>query len=119
MSDIDLCDEHYSGTWVRVSGEHEEHFEISLGLRSAHITIPDLKLTFSAEKRDVPAAFEHPIDVIKVREQLLDTIVKRMSTDIVLAFFKALRTQRQQGFWDGEHKAKSKIQDALREALGL
>lgn len=120
MSDIDLCDEHYSGTWVRVFGEHEEQgFEVSLGLRSAHITIPDLRLTFRAEQRDVPAAFDNPIDVIKVREQLLDTIVKRMSVDLVLEFFKELRSQRQQGFWDGEHKAKAKIQGALREALGL
>jgi hypothetical protein len=120
MSDIDLCDKHYSGTWVRVTGEHEEHgFQISLGLHSVHITIQDLQLTFAVEERDIPAAFKTPIDVVDVREQLLNTIVKRMSVDLVLEFFKQFRSQRQQGFWDGERQAKAKIQGALREALGL
>jgi hypothetical protein len=113
---IDLRTEKPGGTWVRRFGNHEASgFGVSVGDKSAHVTLTALGIMFAVDRQDVPAAWDAAIDVIKLREELIATIVRRMSAEVLEALFGEIHSQRQSAFWDGEHATRTKI----REALGL
>jgi hypothetical protein len=113
---IDLRTEKPGGTWTRRDGEHEaQGFEVSLGNGSAHVTLTAHGIMFAIDRRDIPAAWESPIDVVKLRSELIAAIIRYMSAEVLEALFGEIHHQRQRAFWDGNHAAKSKI----KEALGL
>lgn len=113
---IDLRTEQLSGTWVRRFGEHETHgFGVSIGNKSAHVTLTALGIAFVVDRQDVPAAWSgsEPIDVIKLREELIATVVRHMSPEVLEALFGEIHTQRQRAFCEGDDAAKTKIKAAL------
>jgi hypothetical protein len=113
---IDLRTEKPGGTWVRRFGDHEASgFMISIGDTSAHVTLAAIGIMFAVDRQDVPAAWDATIDVIKLRAELIATIIRRMSTEVLEALFSEIHAQRQSAFWDGERATRTKI----REALGL
>ena len=113
---IDLRTERPGGTWVRRFGEHETFgIGVSINNASAYVTLEVLGIDFTVDRLDVPAAWDEPIDVLKLREELLAAIVRRMSTEVLEALFGVIHSQRQSAFRDGESAARDKI----REALGL
>lgn len=113
---IDLRTEKTSGTWVARFGDHEAAgFMISINDVSAHVTLISLMIMFRVDRRDVPAAWDETIDVIKLRAELLAAIVRHMSTEVLEILFGEIHSQRQHAFMDGEQEARLKI----RVALGL
>ena len=113
---VDLRAEKPGGTWVRRFGDHESAgFEIAIGNTSAHVTPTAHGIMFAVDRQDVPAAWETPIDTVKLRAELLAAIVRHMSIEVLEELFREIHSQRQRAFWNGEQQAKSKI----REALGL
>jgi hypothetical protein len=113
---IDLMAEKQGGTWVRRFGDHEEGgLQVSINDKSAHVTVTELEITFGVDRIDAPAAWEDPIDVAKLREQLVTAIVRRMSEAVLGALFREFHRQRQRAFCQGEHAIQLKI----REAIGL
>ena len=113
---IDLRTEKPGGTWVRRVGDHETGgFMISVGDTSAHVTLTALGIMFAVDRQDVPAAWDTPIDIVKLRAELIATVMRQMSTEVLEALFSEIHSQRQHAFWDGERTTRTKI----REALGL
>jgi len=113
---IDLRAEHSGGSWVRRFGDHEESgIHVSINDKSAHVTLTTLGILFAVDREDVPAAWDAKIDVSKVRGEIVTTIVRRMSEQVLEELFREIYSQRQSAFWDGESKTRSKI----RAALGL
>lgn len=113
---IDLMAERQSGTWVRRFGVHEEGgLQVAISDRSAHVTMTALEVTFGVDRIDIPAAWEEPIDGVKLRAQLVTAIVSRMSATILEELFKEFRWQQQRAHHNGEQEAQLKI----RKALGL
>jgi hypothetical protein len=103
-----------SGTWTRHFGEHEEQgFKIYANAVSAHVTVTAFGIQFDVDRRDVPAAWDEKIDVVTLREQLIATISRRMSTEVVEELFREFHLQRQHAFQDGESAAKHAIQKAI------
>ena len=113
---IDLRTEKPGGTWVRQFGEHEaQGFEVSIGNGSAHVTITAHGIMFAVDRRDIPSAWASPIDVIKLRAELLAAIVRHMSVEVLESLFGEIHTQRRHSYWEGERATQTKI----KEALGL
>lgn len=113
---IDLRTERPGGTWVRRFGDHEDAgFEVAIGNTSAHVTITAHGIMFAVDRQDIPAAWETPIDPVKLRGELLATIVRNMSAEVIEELFREFHSQRQNAFRSGDQEAKIKI----REALGL
>lgn len=113
---IDLRTERIGGTHIRRFGEHEAGgFEIYISDKSAHVTLTDFGIQFAIDRQDVPAAWDATIDVIKLREEFIAAIVRRMSTEVLEALFGEIHVQRQNSFRNGESATRTKI----REALGL
>lgn len=114
--DVDLRTDKPGGTWVRRFGDHEEAgVEVSIGHGSAYVTLADLGMMFSIDRCDVPAAWESPIDVTKLRAEVVAAIGKHMSVTVLKDLIRAIGAQRQRAYRDGERDVQAKI----REALGL
>jgi hypothetical protein len=113
---IDLRIERPGGTWTRRFGDHEAAgFDVSVNDNSAHVTLRENGIMFAVDRHDLPAAWDKPIDVIKLRAELIAAILQHMSAEVLGAIFGEIHSQRQRAFWDGENASKTKI----REALGL
>jgi hypothetical protein len=116
---IDLRTEKSSGScgsWVRCFGEHEANgFEVSLNNSSAHVTVKAVGIMFVVDRRDIPAAWEKPIDAIQLRSELLAAIVSHISNRVVEELFQEIHRSRAHAFHDGVHETQTKI----REVLGL
>ena len=113
---IDLRTERPGGTWTRRFGEHEAcGFEVSVGNTSAHVTMTSCGIMFAVDRQDVPAAWDETIDVIKLRAELITTIVRRMSTEVLEALFGETISLRQSAFFDG----KQVVRNEIKQALGL
>lgn len=113
---INLSTDRTGGTWVRHFGGHEENgFEVYLGNKSAHVTMIPLGVRFDVDRNDVPAAWDEKIDVVKLRAELVATIGRRMSAEVLEELFREIYSQRQDAFRDGVSDARHK----MREALGL
>lgn len=111
---IDLRTEKPGGTWVRRFGEHEAGgFKVSIGDKSAYVTLIAHGIVFAIDRQDVPAAWAPTIDIIKLREELITTIVRRMSTEVLEELFGEIHAQRQCAFRQGEQAARAKIREAL------
>ena len=114
--DVDLRTERPGGTWVRRFGDHEaEGVEVSLGRGSAHVTLSDLGIMFAFDRDDVPAAWESPIDVAKLRAEVVAALGKHMSMTVLMDLIRAIGSQRQRAYHEGARDVQAKI----REALGL
>jgi hypothetical protein len=111
---IDLRTKKLGGTWRHRSGDCGG-FEVALNDESAHVTVTELGIMFEVDREDVPAAWEAKIVVDKLWFELVTTVVRRMSVEVLVELFREVSFQRQRALWDGEQKAKIKI----REALGL
>lgn len=113
---IDLRTDKPGGTWVRRFGDHEnEGVHVSIGNTSAHVTLDDFGVTFAADRQDVPAAWESPIDTEKLRAEVVSTLGRRMSASILKELIREFRSQIKRAYLEGESDARS----AMREALGL
>lgn len=113
---VDLRTEKPGGTWTRRFGEHEEQgFAVSISDKSAHVTITEHGIMFAVDRKDIPAAWEPVIDVLKLRGELLVAIVRHMSVEVLEAMFGEIHTQRRHSFWEGARATQNKV----REALGL
>jgi hypothetical protein len=111
---IDLRTENWDNSWGRCFGDHEaQGFEVAVGGKSAQVTMESI--LFVCDRQDVPTAWSAQIEVSKLREELLSTIVRHMSTDLLGKLFDAVHAQYRRAYWDGEATAKAKI----REALGV
>lgn len=114
--DVDLRTEKPGGTWVRRFGDHEaEGVEVSIGRGSAHVTLGDIGIMFAIDRCDVPSAWESPIDVAKLRAEVVSALGKHMSMTVLKELIREIRVQRQRAYSDGERDVQAKI----REALGL
>jgi hypothetical protein len=110
------CAGRRSGTWVRRCGDHETAgVGVYVNDTSAHVELLELKITFDVDREDIPAAWDTPIDVIKLRTELVAAVVRRMSEKVLEELLREVHLQRQSAFWDGERATRTKI----REALGL
>ena len=111
---VDLRSDRPGGTWVRRSGDHEgAGVAVSVGNTSAHVTLADLGIMFAIDREDVPSAWESPIDVVKIRSEVVAAIGKNMSTTVLKELIAAIREQRQRAYWQGEQDVRSKIREAL------
>jgi hypothetical protein len=117
---IDLRTERPGGTWVRRFGDHEaKGFGVSIGNKSAQVTLTAQGVTFAVDSQDIPTAWDEPIDVLKLREELVAAIIRHMSPDVLEALFGEIYSQRQRAYSEGENAARTKIRTTIREALGL
>jgi hypothetical protein len=113
---LDLRTERPGGTWTRRFGDHEQQgFEVSVNSTSAHVTLTAHGILFAIDRRDIPAAWDKPIDVVKLRAELIAAIVRHMSVEILEDLFREIHSQRQTAFRNGQHATRTKI----KEALGL
>jgi len=113
---VDLRTDKPGGTWVRRFGDHEAAgVEVSVGSTSAHVTLGDLGIMFAIDRQDVPAAWEKPIDVERLRKEVVAAIGKRMSMTVLKELISAIGEQRRHAYREGERDVQNKI----REALGL
>jgi hypothetical protein len=113
---IDLRTERTGGTWTRRFGDHEQQgFEVSISRESAHVTLTAHGILFAIDRRDIPAAWDKPIDVVKLRAELIAAIVRHMSVEVLEDLFREIHSQRQTAFRNGQHAT----QTTLRKALGL
>lgn len=114
--DVDLRTDKPGGTWVRRFGDHEAAgVEVSVGRGSANVTLSDLGIMFAIDRCDVPAAWESPIDIAKLRAEVVIALGKHMSMTVLKDLIRAIGDQRQRAYRDGERDVQAKI----REALGL
>lgn len=113
---VDLRTERRGGTWTRRLGDHEAAgFEVSVNDQSAHVTLAAHGIMFVVDRRDVPTAWGKEIDVVQLRSELLATLVRQMSIEVLEELFREIHEQRQRAFWDGVQSIQTKI----KEALGL
>ena len=113
---IDLRAEKRNGSWVRCLGAHEQAgLEVSVNDVSAYVTLTAQGIRFGVDRTDIPAAWDDPIDVVKLREQLVAAVVRKMSATVLEELFREFHLQHQRAFRDGEHATRLKI----REAIGL
>jgi hypothetical protein len=88
---------------------------VSVNDRSAHVTLTAHGILFAIDRQDIPAAWGKPIDVLKLRAELIAAIVRHMSIEVLEDLFREIHAQRQTAFRDGQHATRITI----REALGL
>ena len=113
---VDLRTDKLGGTWTRCFGDHEAvGVMVSINATSAHVTLTENGIMFAVERHDIPAAWDEPIDVIKLRAELIAAIVRCMSTEVLEALLGEIHSQRRYAFRDGQDTTRTKI----REALGL
>ena len=111
---VDLRAEKTGGTWVRRFGDHEAAgFDVSVNDTSAHVTLRALGIMFEIDRQDVPVAWAKTIDAFQLRLELLDAIVRRMSSGIIEELLGEFHAQRQRAFVDGVNAARTKIREAI------
>ena len=114
--DVDLRLNKPGGTWTRRIGAHEDAgVEVSIGDGSAHVTLGDLGIMFAIDRCDAPTAWETPIDIRKLRAEVVAALGKHMSMAVLTALISAIGEQRKRAYRHGERDAQAKI----RKALGL
>jgi hypothetical protein len=113
---IDLRAHKTGGTWVRRFGSHEDQgVHISVRNDSAHVTLTSLDIMFAVDRADVPSAWDDVVDVVKVEAELKAAVLQRLSLEAITDLFRAISSQRQSAFSQGERSARFQ----MREALGL
>lgn len=114
MTSIDLRSTQHGGTWVRQFGPHEQGgFGVHLGDGSVHVELISHQITFALDRADAPSAWAEAIDVVALRTELITTICRKMSPQVLEELFREIHSQYRAGLRDGAAAARSKILEAL------
>ena len=115
---LDLRTTKTGGTWVPRFGAHEQGgFGVSIGEISAHVQLATHRITFAVDRDDVPSAWAQTIDVVTLRTELIATVLRKMSPEILEEILRELsqeiRHQYQAGLRDGAQATRTKILGAI------
>lgn len=103
-------------SWVRRFGSHEDAgWSISLGRQSAHISEPDVDVTWIADREDIPAAWSAEIDLSQLQAELRSAICSRLTPSALEELIRAVKSQVQSARW----AERREVQAEIRHALGI